>query len=296
MQKIIPNIWFDHNAEEAAQFYVSVFGGSLGAKTHYTEVGHDIHGMEAGTVLTISFELRGFQFLGLNGGPAFTLNPSVSFMVRCESKDEVNALWEKLSEGGKVLMPIDTYPFNERYGWIQDKYGVSWQVLVAEGPKIAPALMFVGDNTGKAEEAINFYTSVFKDGSIGKLARYGADQPVDEGNIMYGDFMLEGQQFVAMDSGRQHEFNFNEGISLLVECTDQTEIDYYWEKLSAVPASEQCGWLKDKYGLSWQIVAEGMMEKMLNDADQAKADRAMAAMMDMKKIDIAALQKAFDGE
>ncbi|MDB5255006.1 MAG: 3-demethylubiquinone-9 3-methyltransferase [Candidatus Nomurabacteria bacterium] len=296
MQKIIPSIWFDHNAEEAANFYLSVFGGTLGEKTHYTEAGHDIHGMEAGTVLTINFELRGFSFLGLNGGPAFTLNPSVSFMVRCENAEKVDELWEKLSEGGKVLMPIDTYPFNERYCWVQDKYGVSWQVLVAEGPKIAPSLMFISNNTGKAEEAINFYTSVFKNSSVGKLARYGADQPVDEGNISYGDFMLEGQQFVAMDSGRMHDFNFNEAISLIVECKDQEEIDYFWDKLSADSKAEQCGWIKDKYGLSWQIVPEGMMEKMLNDIDQAKAGRAMAAMMDMKKIDIAGIQKAFDGE
>jgi predicted 3-demethylubiquinone-9 3-methyltransferase (glyoxalase superfamily) len=296
MQKIIPCIWFDHNAEEAANFYVSVFGGSLGEKTHYTEVGHEVHGMEAGTVLTINFELLEFTFLGLNGGPAFTLNPSVSFMVRCENAEKVNELWEKLIEGGKALMPIDTYPFNERYGWVQDKYGVSWQVLVAEGPKIAPSLMFIGDNTGKAEEAINFYTSVFKNASIGKISRYGAEQPDNEGNIMYSDFMLEGQQFVAMDSGRQHEFNFNEGISLLVECTDQADIDYYWNKLSADPKSEQCGWMKDKYGLSWQIAAEGMMQKMLNDPDKEKAGRAMAAMMEMKKIDIEGIKKAFDGE
>ena len=112
---------------------------------------------------------------------------------------------------------------------------------------------------------------------------------------MFTDFMLEGQWFAAMDSARQHGFAFNEAISLMVYCDDQSEIDYYWEKLSAVPQAEQCGWIKDKYGLSWQIVPTAM-DQMLEDSDSERAARVTKAFLKMKKFDIAELQRAYDGE
>lgn len=296
MQKIIPNLWFDHNAEDAAQFYVSVFGGSVGTKTFYTEAGHEVHGMEAGTVLTVSFEVRGFTLVGVNGGPAFKLNPAISFMVSCESAEEVNELYKKLSAGGTILMPLDTYPFSERYAWVEDKYGVSWQIIKGTGPKIMPSLLFTQDLAGNAEAAMNYYTSVFKDSSMGMIARYGAGQPQEkEGTVMYGDFTIAGQKFAAMDSASSHQFKFNEAVSLLVDCETQEEIDYFWEKLSAVAESEQCGWAKDQFGVSWQIAPNSKMEAMLTDPDQEKAKRAMNAMMGMKKLDIAALEAAFNG-
>jgi predicted 3-demethylubiquinone-9 3-methyltransferase (glyoxalase superfamily) len=296
MQKIIPHLWFDKNAEEAAAFYVETFGGTLGQRTHYTEVGQDIHGMTPGTVMNIQFELNGFSFIGLNGGPVFSFTPAISFMVRCKDAEEVNELWKKLSAEGKVLMPVDTYPFSDRYGWVQDKYGVSWQLIVAAGPRFAPSLMYTGAVVGKAQEALTFYTSVFKHSAIGMLAQYGPDQePNTKDMLMYGDFTIDGQTLVVMDSALQHDFTFNEAISLLVECEDQAEIDSLWEQLSADPKAEQCGWIKDKYGVSWQIAPKGM-QAMLNNPDQEKAKRAFAAMMQMKKIDIATLQDAFEGK
>lgn len=305
MQKIIPHLWFDTNAEEAVNFYTSIFSnGKVGPKTHYTEAGFEIHHMPAGTVLTVSFEIEGFQFMALNGGPIFKFNPSVSFMLNFDPSKDQNAvqhldeLWGKLSEGGKELMPLQEYPFSKRYGWIQDKFGVSWQLILSnpdgeERVFIVPSLLFVKEVCGKAEEAMNFYLSVFS-GKTGTIARYPAGGELDkEGTIMFEDFMLENQWFAAMDSAQKHDFAFSEAISLLVLCDTQEEIDRYWEKMSAVPAAEQCGWLKDKYGVSWQIVPKGM-DEMLNGPDREKADRAMNAMLKMKKIDIAELKKAYE--
>ena len=293
MQKITPHLWFSDTAEEAVDFYIGAFGtGSVTGTTYYPDAGFEVHHMPKGTVLTVNFEIDGFRFIALNGGPVFTFTPAISFMVHCTSKEEVDMLWSKLSEGGMPLMPIDSYPFSARYGWIQDKYGVSWQLIYTEGAdrrSIVPSLMYAGDQAGKAEEAITFYTSLFADSLIGETARYGAGQEPDvEGTIMYASFTLAGQTFAAMDSAQAHAFTFNEAISLLVECDDQDEIDRLWNALSAHPESEQCGWLKDRYGVSWQIVPRGM-EAMLNHEDQTKAEKAMTAMLQMKKIDMQAL-------
>jgi predicted 3-demethylubiquinone-9 3-methyltransferase (glyoxalase superfamily) len=196
-------------------------------------------------------------------------------------------------------MPLDKYPFSERYGWVQDKYGLSWQLILSnpegeERPFIVPSLMFVGDVAGKAEEAINFYLSVFKDSKMGALIRYGAGQEPDkEGTVMFADFMLEGQWFAATDSAREHNFAFNEAISFLVNCNTQEEIDYYWSKLSAVPESEQCGWLKDRYGLSWQISSAAMQE-MLTKGTREQVNRVTHAFLPMKKLDIKKLEEAFE--
>jgi predicted 3-demethylubiquinone-9 3-methyltransferase (glyoxalase superfamily) len=201
-------------------------------------------------------------------------------------------LWQKLSDGGKVLMALDKYPFSEHYGWVQDKYGLSWQLMLSkpEGdwrPKIVPSIMFIGDNVGKAEEARDFYLSVFKNSKKGNTFPYEQADNLSEaaGNIAYEDFQLLGEWFAAMDSSFDHKFELNEAVSFIINCEDQAEIDYYWEKLSAVPESEQCGWCKDKYGVSWQIIPKNMGELINTPA-------AMNAMMKMKKIDIVKLQQA----
>lgn len=296
MQKIIPNLWFDTNAEEAVGFYTSIFNeGEVLRKTVYTEVGYDIHGMEAGTIMTIEFEIEGYRMVAINGGDSFKPNPSISFTVHRPNIESVRDLWMKLSAGGEVLMPLDEYPFSKQYGWIQDKYGYSWQISVADKileQNVVPSFLFVGEQCGRAEEAIDFYTLVFENSSIGMIARYEANQfPDKEGTIMYADFFLANQKFIAMDSAQDHKFDFNEAISLMVLCKDQEEIDYYWQKLSAVPESEICGWLKDKFGVSWQIVPEGM-EDILNNEDMEKANKAMSAMLKMGKIEIIKLEQA----
>ncbi|QUW23566.1 VOC family protein [Sporosarcina sp. Marseille-Q4063] len=297
-QNIVPHLWYDKEANEAAAFYASIFPDSK--ITNETT----IHDTPSGDADLVSFELWGQKFMAISAGPYFKFNPSASFMVNFDSpkeKDEsekINEVWDKLSEGGTVLMPLDKYPFSERYGWIQDKYGLSWQLILTnpegeERPRILPSLLFVGDQCGKAEEAINFYLSVFKNSEKGRIARYPQGmEPDNEGTVMFSDFMLENQWLTAMDSAHEHNFSFNEAVSFMVYCDTQEELDNYWDKLSAVPEAEQCGWLKDKYGVSWQIVPREM-DKMMTNSTPEQIARVNNAMLKMKKLDLAKLQRAY---
>ncbi|QDP41572.1 VOC family protein [Radiobacillus deserti] len=300
-QKFVPHLWFDKEAHEAAEFYASIF-----PESRITNV-TTLKETPSGDSDLISFELWGQEFMAINAGPSFKFNPSVSFMVQFDPLREKDAskrldkVWNKLSEGGTVLAPLDKNPFSEKYGWIQDKYGLSWQLMLTspedgERPKIMPSLMFAGDQLGKAEEAILFYMSVFKNSKQGLIARYPQGMELEkEGTIMFSDFMLENQWFAAMDGARDHKFNFIEAISFMVKCETQAEIDYYWDKLSAVPESEQCGWLKDMYGVSWQIVPKEKDEMMSNNSTQEQISRVTQATLNMKKLDLKELQKAYKG-
>ena len=296
-QKITPCLWFDGNAKEAVDYYLSLFPDSKILDTSYypksTEEGlGDFQKDLAGEVLTINFELSGYRFTALNAGSEFKLNQSISFMVNFDklrdkqAMSKIDELWAGLLDGGKVIMPLDKYPYSERYGWVKDRYGVTWQLIVIEPEDktinfIMPSLMFSGENANHTEEAINFYTSVFKDAKLGMLARYEEDRgPARAGSLMYADFTLSKQWFAAMDSGADGTPNFNEAISLVVTCKDQAEIDYFWDKLSSVPEAEQCGWCKDKFGLSWQIIPESLGDLMSNPG-------AFAKLMEMKKLVIA---------
>lgn len=302
MQKITPHLWFDKEAREAAELYVSLFPGSK--ISNLTR----LSGTPSGDCDLVTFELAGQPFMAISAGPLFKFNPSVSFHIKCSTKEEVDAVWNQLSPGGKVFMPLDTYPFSERYGWLEDKYGMSWQVIYAGGSsihqKFTPILMFVGNVCGKSEEAIEFYVSVFANAPGGLqagetkaavLSRYGkGEEPDKEGTVRYAHFSLLGQDFGAMDSARDHKFAFNEAISFIVPCNTQEEIDYFWGKLSADAEAEQCGWLKDKYGLSWQITP-AIMQELLRGNDKERIDRVTQAFLKMKKFDIAALKRAAAG-
>lgn len=296
-QKITPNLWFEGNAQEAVEFYISVFPDSkINAKSYYPNTAKE--GLVefqlplAGEVLTIDFELGGQGFTAINAGPEFKFNPSISFMVNFDpsknnqAKEHLDELWDKLIAGGQALMALDAYPFSKRYGWVQDRYGLSWQLILTDPageprPFIIPSLLFTDKNTNLAEEAINYYVSVFKDAKVGELAYYPEDTgPAKKGSLMFGDFMLANQWFSAMDSGVDHDFRFNEAVSFSVNCKNQAEIDSFWEKLSSDPQFEQCGWCKDKYGLSWQIVPENMEALM-------EKPEAFKKLMPMKKIIIA---------
>ncbi|MDQ4143962.1 MAG: VOC family protein [Actinomycetota bacterium] len=293
MHKIVPHLWFDKEAVEAAEFYVSTFSNSR--ITNLTT----LYETPSGDSDVVAFELSGQPFMAISAGPLFQFNPSVSFLVSCETKEEVDELWSKLSEGGRPLMPLASYPFSELYGWTEDKYGLSWQIMHAGeqeiGQKITPTLMFVGKVCGKAEEAIKLYTSVFRDSRIRSIVRYGeGEDPDEEGTIKHASFTLEGQTFAAMDSARDHDFAFNEAISLMVNCETQEDIDYYWSSLSAVPEAEQCGWLKDRYGFSWQVVPL-RMEEMMRSGSKDQIARVSRAFLEMKKFDVAELERAYEG-
>lgn len=233
MQKITPHLWFDKEAKPAAEFYASVFPES---KVKNVSV---IKDTPSGDCDVVSFNVWGLDFQSISAGPYFKINPSVSFMVNFDpskdgdAKNKIDEVWNKLLDGGQVMMPIDKYPFSERFGYIQDKFGVSWQLMLANPggeprPNVVPALLFVGDSYGKAEEATDFYLSVFKNSKRGTIQKYGAGQePNKEGTVMYTDFTIENQWFSAMDGGGTHNFAFNEAVSFIVNCDTQEEIDYY---------------------------------------------------------------------
>jgi len=291
--KISTNLWYDKEAKEAAQFYVSTFKGSriTSATT--------IDNTPSGAMDLLSIDLAGHEFTLMSAGPIFKINPSISFFVECASKDEVDALWNKLSDGGTALMDLGAYPFSERYVWVQDRYGVSWQVMYVGDRKIeqviTPSLLFVGAQYGNVDAAIKLYTSVFPHAHIGAIDRYGkGEAPDKEGAVKYGRFVLAGQHFVAMESAYDHNFAFNEAVSFIVHCNSQEEIDYYWSKLSAVPEAEQCGWLKDRFGVSWQVVPAAM-DEMMDGKDPEAMARVTQAFLKMRKFDIAELERARAG-
>jgi predicted 3-demethylubiquinone-9 3-methyltransferase (glyoxalase superfamily) len=296
MQKITPCLWFDDQAEEAIKFYTTLFADSKVVQLQRYPDDPPPGPMEnmQGKILTGIFELAGQRFMALDGGPVFKINPSISFFVHCGTKKQVDSFWAALSAGGEALMPLAEYPFNPWYGWIQDRFGVSWQLILAPAAQeIVPSLLFVGDQAGNAEQAIQHYAQVFEGASIGEISRYGPGQePDQEGTVAHATFKLENQTFAAMDSAQQHEFGFNEAVSFYVECRTQEELDRFWKALSAVPEAEQCGWLKDKFGVSWQIVPVQLGE-MLSDPDPERSGAVMEAMLKMKKFDIAALEAAY---
>lgn len=301
MKTIIPHLWFDKEAIEAAKFYTSVFPGSK--ITHSSQ----LHDTPSGDTDIVSFEIAGHPFMAISAGPYFKINPSISFFVNFdpsidkEAKEHLDEVWGKLIDGGKALMELGEYPFSKHYGWVEDKYGVSWQLMLTnpegeERPCIIPSLMFTKDMAGKAEEAIDFYCSVFKDSKKGTTARYPQGmEPNIEGTLMFADFNILNTWLAAMDSAGPHEFSFSEAVSLLVPCDTQEEIDYYWEKLSAVPEAEQCGWLKDKFGVSWQIHPT-QMEEMMTKGTPEQVERVTKAFLQMKKFDIETLKEVYEGK
>ena len=275
--EMIHSLWFDGKAHEAAAYYKSIF-------PDFTAISEN--------PLAVNYRMGGRRFMHLNGGPGFPINSSISFFVNLEEEEEIQQIWDKLSEGGQVLMPLNTYPWSPKYGWCADRYGVNWQLMKNHTSRTAvlPALMFCQENSGKAEEAIHFYTSLFPNSSIIELSRYEKGEPDVEGNIKYAQFELNQLPFTAMDSSGPHAFTFSEGVSFIVTVDTQEEIDFYWNSLIGTKGSAgKCGWLKDAYGLSWQVVPTCLGKFMSNPAT---APKATYAFLQMSKFDIAALEKA----
>ena len=290
---IVPHLWFDREAREAAEFYVSLFENSK-------FLGSTIFGdTPSGDAEAVRFELLGQPFEAISAGPDFKLNPSISLMVAFASPAEVDRVWNALAKGGKALMALGEYPFSRRYGWIEDRYGLSWQLMLADGElpaqRITPNLLFSGEVCGRAEEAVRFYADVFPDSRIDAISRYReGEAALPNAKVNYAGFALRGQGFAAMDNGYTADFGFNEAFSLIVYCEDQREVDYYWDRLSAVPEAEACGWLKDRFGVSWQIVPHALAE-MMESGDEAQVARVVQAFLAMKKFDIEALKRAYEG-
>ncbi|MEZ5019608.1 MAG: VOC family protein [Bacteroidales bacterium] len=273
---IYPSIWCDNNAREAADFYISVFPE--------TKVSDE-------NPVVVMLEMSGQRLMLINGGDMFRPNPSISLMYLTASQGEVEEIYSKLVAGGKAMMPLGEYPFSKKYGWVEDRYGVSWQLYTGEEEhiiqKLVPTLMFLGRNNGKAEEAVGFYTSVLPDAQPRGMLRYTGAEGEVAGNIQHGEFMISDYLFMIMDSSMSGEFNFTEGVSLVVECDTQAEIDMFWNVLTSAGGEESmCGWLKDRYGVSWQIIPTMLPALM------ASSPRVTEELLKMKKLDIRKLTEA----
>ncbi len=282
---IFPCLWYDGDAKPSADFYCEVFGGKI----------------TVDSPVVINIELFGQRLMLLNGGPQFEKNASVSFMVLCETEEEVDKYWKPLSEGGMVLMELGEYPWSKKYGWVRDKFGVTWQVYLGmQGDqKIIPTLMYIHENNGKAMEAMELYTGIFPNSKIESVLKYGEGvgnetHEVPE-NVQHAAFTLDNYTFFCIDNSYDHKFDFNEGISMVVMTDSQEETDHLWNSLTADGGQQSmCGWLKDKFGLSWQIVPKRLLELMNDFNNPQKAQNVVEAMLQMKKIVIADLESAYN--
>ena len=278
-EKITPCLWFNGQAKEAATLYCSVF-----ANTKIT----------AQSPIVTAIDVSGQSFTLLDGGPKYKPNASISFYYICEKEDELNNIWNAFSKEGIVMMPLDKYPWGEKYGWINDKFGISWQLALGKisevGQKITPCLLFTGKQYGRVDEAIELYSSIFKNPKVDGILRYGANElPDQEGKVKHAQMSLNGYKFMLMESAAQHNFTFTEGVSLTIHCETQEEIDHYWERLTESGAESMCGWLKDKFGVSWQIIPT-ILNKIMSDPN--KAGKAAQAFMAMRKLNIEQIVQA----
>jgi len=286
MQKIQTFLWLNDRAEDAATLYASAFRNS---KFLSTMPGTN------GKPMGLTIEAGGRQFILFNGGPQFHPTPAISFFANCETPQEVDEVWKQFADGGSIRMELNPYPWSEKYGWVEDKYGVSWQVnLSRRPPSITPSFLFAGSQQGRAEEALNFYIAQFPNSSVAHIARYEPGERGPAGQIKFSAFSLDGQDFIAMDSGVSQSTTFTPGISMFVNCETQQEVDHLWEKLSEGGRKDRCGWLQDKFGVSWQIVPT-VLGRLMADKDRKKAGIVMQAMMKMNKLVIKDLQEAYDG-
>lgn len=266
---------------------------------YYGKAGHELHGQEEGTLMSVSFNLWGEEFQIINGGPLFKMNPSISFFVWCDNSEQVDEIWNRLKVEGKILMPLDKYPWSEKYGWVEDRFGLSWQISFGTfsdvGQRITPSLTFTGDNYGNAESALKLYTSIYTDSSVDGILRFGTGIPGEkEGNVQHAQFSINDSKMMVMDSGEEHAFTFNEAISLIQTCDTQEEIDYFWNALTKNGSGVACGWLKDEFGVAWQIYPT-CLDTMLLDKDPDKVERVTNAYLKMMKFDLAALERAYEG-
>ncbi len=271
-------LWLDGKAREAAHFYKDVFGDVA---------------IVSENPMAVVYNIYGRRFMNLNGGPGYPINPSISFFISVDSEAEMDAIWERLNVDGKILMPLNKYPWSEKYGWCADRYGVNWQLMLGHKSltKVMPSLLFTGNQNGNARQAIEYYSSLFTNSNTVQIDTYQKGEPDTEGNIKYAQFELDNLSFGAMDSSAPHQFSFNEGVSFIITVDTQEEIDNYWNYLVKEGAPGRCGWLKDKFGVSWQIVPTILGKLMTNPVT---APKATYAFLQMSKFIIADLEKAVE--
>ncbi|HCW08428.1 MAG TPA: hypothetical protein DGG95_13810 [Cytophagales bacterium] len=276
IKPIYPCLWFDGQAKEAAQFYTSIFKSTITSENP----------------MVVIFEICGKKIMALNGGPQFKTNPSISFFVTCSTEPEVDTIWNALLTDGKTLMPLNNYPWSKKYGWLQDRFGMTWQIMLSnepiQQPVLTPSFLFTKERFGKGEEAIHFYTSAFEHSKINLLQHYPKEDS-NAGKLLYSEFQLNDYPMIAMDGPGAHEYSFNEAVSLVVECETQNEIDQLWNTFTKEGKESMCGWCQDKFGVWWQIVPS-ILSKLMSDP--TRSQRVMQAFLKMKKFNIQKLLEA----
>lgn len=291
MQPIIPHLWYDTEAKEAVAFYVDLFGGNVDWTYTITDT-------PSGDSDLIQFQLGDMTLAAISAGPYFKLNESMSLMVNVASKDEVTRLYQALSEGGRILMPLGEYPFSPYYVWLEDRFGLSWQLSYApdlDKPyQFDICLLFSQEQVGLSQPMLDYYKDKLPQASVGQLSYYGeGEAAVEAATLNYAELLVAGQKLIVMDHGYGGEASFNEAFSLMVYVDSQDELNFYYDLLSAVPEAEMCGWVKDQFGISWQIVPRILMEAY-DTASPEQIKAVNAAVMTMKRLDIGTIQTLLD--
>jgi len=280
-QFVTPAIRCNGDADEAARFYADVF--------REDSVVEQVPGYAA----TVS--IHGFRLSLMSGDDQDTPNPSISCILNfdpllfggeAQARAYLDDLYEQLSTGG-VLMELGEYPFSPRYAWVRDRFGMTWQLMLTDPageprPFILPSFMFGGTNHANAEEATEAWINLFDDAHRGALYRYEEGGPMEAGTVMFTDFTLRGIWMTARDSGASQDLTFTPGVSMIVSCRDQEEIDRYWAGLSAVPEAEHCGWGGGRRGGRPQVLPHNIAELMADAATREK-------LLHMGKINLADL-------
>ena len=294
MQRIVPNIWCQGNADDVASYYTAVLPDTSAevVASYPTENLPDFQRAFAGLPLVVDVTVSGYRIRLINAGDEYRPTPALSFILNMdplafrggteEASARIATIWDALSDGGEIRMPLGEYPHSKLYGWVEDRFGVNWQLMLSDPageprPALMPQFLFTGA-TAQAQQAIDVYTGLFPGSGPGLVVPH----PGEAGGILFAEFTLAGQWFSAMDGGTVHDFTFTPGLSLEIDCADQQEIDKLWGALSAVPEAEQCGWLVDRFGVSWQIVPHNMGELLQHPG-------AYQRMLNMKKIVVADL-------
>ncbi len=283
---IFPCLWFNGDGKEAADFYCETFDGKI----------------TADTPVVLNFELFDQKFMFLNAGSQFEKNGSISFTILCETEDERTEYWTALIEEGTVLKEVNENDLNSRVDTVLDQFGVTWNLIVDKtliDQKIIPTLLFSNQNQGKAVAAEIFYTDIFSEGDYEnvlkefEISEMRSEEILQNGFV--GHFKIAHYSLICEDNLIDNQLDFNEGISLVVMTDDQVETDHLWDSLlDNGGRASMCGWLKDQFGVSWQIVPKKLLE-LMNDLEQPqKAQKVVEAMMTMQKFDISTLETAYN--
>ncbi len=295
MRRIVPCLWYTREAGEAAEFYKLALPDTRIKKiSHFDEVPPEAGGIKSGDVMLVKLMIGDSEIHLLNGGPYYEHTPSVSLMVTVGSKEELDLIHQKLSPGGTALIEIGEYPFSPRYTFFSDKFGVHWQLIMKEGEKlkVTPTVIFGGEKQGLGPEAMEHYLSIFADSSVLEEERYKKNEGGIENSLKYSCLKIGESELVIMDAGNPSPMVLTGAISFVVPCKDQNEIDSFWEKIGAEGKEIHCGWIEDKFGVSWQVVPENL-DMFINGPDKEKARRAMRAMLKMVKLDMDKIRSAY---